>query len=211
MADEFTRDHFRWLLQVSEDSAIPATGFKLAFHFGQHFNRETGEAWPSQRTLAGLVGVSARSIRTLTDLLVERGHLEVRPHRGPNSVNVYRAKRKSASAAIDEQRKPASGSENGEAEVSFRTETEQRKFGAREAEVCDRSSGSQLPTNYLEPLQNLKSRSNGWKEENGTWTVPCESEAGRQWERQRPSPARSARTDCFINLPNQYPANEIAA
>lgn len=145
MADDFTREHFRWLLQVSADKDVPATGFKLAFHFGQHFNRETGDAWPSQETLAAAVGVSARSVRTLTDQLVALGHLEVRRHRGPKAVNVYRAKRK-----------PASGPENGEAEAGFRSDGEKRKFDAREAEVCDTRTGSQLPTNYLEPLQNLK-------------------------------------------------------
>jgi len=100
MTDTFTRDKFAWLDQVLADDNLPATAFKLAYVIGQHINRQSGRAWPSQKRLGEATGLTARTVRSLTEQLQKAGHLEVELHRGRNHTNVYR---------LPKNRKPASG------------------------------------------------------------------------------------------------------
>ena len=51
-ADDFTRKRFQWLDQVAADPKVSPTGFVLAYRIAKFFNRETGDAWPAQPTLA---------------------------------------------------------------------------------------------------------------------------------------------------------------
>jgi Helix-turn-helix domain len=100
MTDTFTRDKFAWLDQVLADDNLPATAFKLAYAIGQHINRQSGRAWPSQKRLGEATGLTVRTVRSLTEQLQKAGHLEVELHRGRNQTNVYR---------LPKNRKPASG------------------------------------------------------------------------------------------------------
>jgi hypothetical protein len=90
MADDFTRRQFQWLDQIAADPAVTAAGFLLAYRIAKHFNRGTGEAWPSQPLLATEVRLSVRSIRDLSDQLEAAGHLTVIASRGRGSSCRYR-------------------------------------------------------------------------------------------------------------------------
>jgi hypothetical protein len=160
-ATDFTRTQFEWLEKVAADPAIPATGFKLAFILSRHFNRKTGDAWPTQETLANAVGTSDRTIRTLVDLLVRKGHLEVRL-RGWHNPNIYRMAGKPDTHARlneneDEDRKPASTLKDERPEASFHPYDDQGgsfeqsgwKFSA------DRVEAGFLQNPLKEPLEEL--------------------------------------------------------
>lgn len=97
--DAFTRDLFAWLNRLALDREVSPLAFRLAFVIGQHINRKTGDAWPSQQTLADAIGATDRTVRTLVDQLAGQGHLVVAPGRGPRNPNRYR---------LAENRKPAS-------------------------------------------------------------------------------------------------------
>lgn len=87
--DPFTSAIFRWLNAVAADPELPPAAFKLAYVISQHINRSSLEAWPSQTTLKCAIGVKdERSVRRLTDVLEERGHLLTRRRR--QSSMVYR-------------------------------------------------------------------------------------------------------------------------
>ena len=100
MSKELTAIYFRWLNQVGEDPELPAAAFKLAFVYQQHVSSDHMKAFAGQKRLAECVGVSERSIRTLTKLLKDHGHLDVETNHGPNQTNVCRLilNRKSASS-----------------------------------------------------------------------------------------------------------------
>jgi hypothetical protein len=104
MSKELTAIYFRWLNQVAEDPELPSAAFKLAFVYQQHISSDKMKAFAGQKRLAAAVSVSERSIRTLTKLLKDRGHLDVETNHGPNQTNVCRLvlNRKSASSFANE-------------------------------------------------------------------------------------------------------------
>lgn len=210
--DDHTARHFEWLKLVAADAELTPAAFKLAFLIGEHFNRETGKAWPGTDRLCVKMGSDRRNVTRLLDQLEKRGWLVIDRRKGPKHTNIYQANTRDVFVSSNNHTRdgnvPSNEHHSGQIcpdQNSLGT------FSTATRDIFGTHSGHSHHINHLEPLQEPKSRLNGWKEENGTWTVPCESEAGRQWERQRPSPARSARTDCFINLPNQYPVVEVAA
>jgi hypothetical protein len=68
-AREFTRDLFAWLDQVAIDPDLPASAFKVAYVIGEHVNRQSGEAWPSSRTIARACGLSQPTVIELVPKL----------------------------------------------------------------------------------------------------------------------------------------------
>src|ERR1700674_3876739 len=89
-SDDFTKRRFRWLDQVAADPAVTATGFVLAYRIAKFFNRETGDAWPAQPTLAAAMRMDTRSVRRLCDQLEAAGHLQVIASRGRGHSCRYR-------------------------------------------------------------------------------------------------------------------------
>jgi hypothetical protein len=61
MADDFTRRRFAWLDQVAADPKVSPAGFVLAYRIAKFFNRDTGEAWPAQPTLAAAMRMDISS------------------------------------------------------------------------------------------------------------------------------------------------------
>jgi hypothetical protein len=90
MADDFTRKRFQWLDQVAADPAVTAAGFVLAYRIAKFFNRETGDAWPAQPTLAAAMRMDTRSVRRLCDQLEAAHHLQVIASRGRGHSCRYR-------------------------------------------------------------------------------------------------------------------------
>jgi hypothetical protein len=138
MSKELTTIYFRWLNQVAEDPMLPGSAFKLAFIYQQHVSSDHMKAFAGQTRLAEFVGVTERSIRSLTKLLKDRGHLDVETNHGPNQTNVCRLilNRKSASSLSLEIQmaflKPVGPNE--EAGFLINEEAERTKIGKIEFE-----------------------------------------------------------------------------
>jgi hypothetical protein len=90
LSDNFTRRQFKWLDQVIADPAVTAAGFSLAYRISKHFNRSTGDAWPSQVTLATEMRMTVRGVRGLSDQLEAAGHLTVIASQGRGHSCRYR-------------------------------------------------------------------------------------------------------------------------
>ena len=90
MADAHTRRLFDWLNRIAADPEVSPLGFKLAYIIGQHINRETGEAWPTQMTLANMTGATDRGIRKQLAKLNSSGHLLITSGGGRHVANRYR-------------------------------------------------------------------------------------------------------------------------
>ena len=80
-AREFTGDIFRWLDQVAIDPDLPPSAFKIAYVIAEHVNRQSGEAWPSSRTIAKACALSQPTVIELVPKLVANGHLALEPGR----------------------------------------------------------------------------------------------------------------------------------
>jgi hypothetical protein len=147
--DSFTRDMFTWLNQVNADS-VSATAFRLTYAIGQFINRGTLEAWPGQPTLAGIIGVTERTVRNAVAELVANGHLEVTPGHGPKNPNRYRWRIKNKNEAGAEMRKPASSFKGVNEETSFLiSEPNEEISDTKRGSQLPHKRGSQLPTNHL--------------------------------------------------------------
>ena len=96
MAD-FTADRMTWLDQVTENPAITAAAFRVAYAIARKFNREhhgaSGnlEAWPTQDELATDTRLSRRGVQKCIDALVEQGHLSVIVGKGRGLRSTYEA------------------------------------------------------------------------------------------------------------------------
>jgi hypothetical protein len=87
---EFARHRFQWLDQVCADRSITPARFQLAYVITGFVNRGTGDAWPSQKTLAAKIGLTVLGIRKLAVALSDRGHLKVTESRGRGHSARYR-------------------------------------------------------------------------------------------------------------------------
>lgn len=88
--DDVFRDH----------ANVNSTACRVAFFVARHINNRTREAWPSQKRLAMLAGVSETTLRTSLTALIEGGHLE-QLKRGVRNGNKYRLRRAAAAAGSD--------------------------------------------------------------------------------------------------------------
>lgn len=127
--DGFTRQRLAWLDAVMADPAVTAAGFRLAYAISGFINRATGDAWPSQETLAARLGMTPRNVRNLIDQLAARGHLTIIRSKGRGNVNRYRLAR-----TAPEKRNGAS---------AFRPEKQERAFPFSEREKRKSSVGKE--------------------------------------------------------------------
>lgn len=87
----FVKFKFAWLDQVQADAAISHQAFQLAYVLAARFlDRHTGEAWPSQQTLARLLRTSARQVRRMSKELEVAGHLTITVANRQHVSNRYR-------------------------------------------------------------------------------------------------------------------------
>jgi hypothetical protein len=84
------RDRLNWIDAVALDLRVSAEAFRLAHVIQSRFiNSKTGEAWPSQETIADLLGIKERQVRNLISELVALNWIDKR--RGGNGQpNRYR-------------------------------------------------------------------------------------------------------------------------
>ncbi len=134
MSDIFTRNLFRWLNQVSADREITPGAFRLAYILSQHFNRRTGNAWPTQETLAKASRLTRRGVQMCLDALETQGHLRVIAGRGRGNVSTYEPILRSDDKAI--QRANSSSpfdDENANLAAPFEDEKREPQFALSDA------------------------------------------------------------------------------
>lgn len=96
MAD-FTADRMTWLDQVTENPAITAAAFRVAYAIARKFNRDhhqvsaSLQSWPTQDELARDTRLSRRGVQKCIDALVEQGHLSVITGKGRGLRSTYEA------------------------------------------------------------------------------------------------------------------------
>lgn len=77
MSKEITRSKLQWLDQVAADQAVSATTFRVAYVLmSRYLDAKTGDAYPSQSTLAEACGLKERATRNALTALAETGYLE---------------------------------------------------------------------------------------------------------------------------------------
>ena len=87
--DEFTKRRFLWLDQVSANPDVSSAGFRLAYAISRYINRGTGQAWPTQGTLAKDTRMSRRGVQLCINSLAKHGHLFVVAGKGRGLRSTY--------------------------------------------------------------------------------------------------------------------------
>jgi hypothetical protein len=88
--DIFTKHRFTWLEGVMADPQVGPADFAIAFAISSFTNRESGDAWPTQETIAKKVRMTERGVRKIIDKLVSTGHISKVAGQGWRQPNVYR-------------------------------------------------------------------------------------------------------------------------
>ncbi len=145
--DAFTRDLMAWQNQVVADRDLTLLAFHVAFVIGQHINRESRKAWPSQTRIGVILGVTERAVRTAVKQLQDQGHLSVCVRHGRGDSNQYQMilKNRNIASGLDtEKRNDASalGPENRNDGSSFEAE---KGNGGSGIEAENRNRGSMKP------------------------------------------------------------------
>lgn len=146
MADPFTPRKLKWLSAVCRDHEVPALGCRVAVLIADYLNRQRGEAWPSQDTLADACGVDPRSIRSAIKDLSEAGHLQI--SRSDRTASNRYVPLLDGSPIVPDERKQASGrlTPDERKNISGRTQRDRKPASA--------VTGSLFPPNLLnEPIE----------------------------------------------------------
>jgi hypothetical protein len=88
--DQFAKRKHDWLDQVRRDRSLPPMAFHVAYSLATYLNRDSGDAFPAQETIAADVDIEARSVRRLVEHLIRGGHLVVTEAHGRGRSNLYR-------------------------------------------------------------------------------------------------------------------------
>jgi hypothetical protein len=76
--EEFNRARFAWLDQVFADPELPGLALRIVYRLaGRYWNKDTGDAWPAQDTLAEDLGVTVKGVHLALKKLVAREHLTI--------------------------------------------------------------------------------------------------------------------------------------
>ncbi|MEQ1755281.1 MAG: helix-turn-helix domain-containing protein [Micropepsaceae bacterium] len=86
------RDRFGWIQRVVRDFKLHPNARLLAVVIADFINSKSGVAYPSQKRLAEILGLSTRTIMNLLPQIVERGHIEITPGNGRGHASEYRLK-----------------------------------------------------------------------------------------------------------------------
>jgi hypothetical protein len=87
---EFTRRKLEWQEAIARDPDISHAACRIALVIGTFLNRKTGDAFPSQETLASILRTHARSVRRLIEQLERAGYLTKSEGGGRGHSNRYR-------------------------------------------------------------------------------------------------------------------------
>lgn len=78
MADEFTRRKLQAVDRLMYDYRLNPTERLVGFDIYSRLNRVTGDAWPSQETIASALRLSARTVRRAIDRLKDLDYIRVK-------------------------------------------------------------------------------------------------------------------------------------
>ena len=92
--DEWPRDTFvckklDYIQRAIRDRRLLPVDRCIAVGLANYVNRETGQAWPTQETLAEMVGVTSRTVRASLDRLAEFGWITIAKQRGRGFTSRY--------------------------------------------------------------------------------------------------------------------------
>ena len=88
--DDFTARKLDWVEAVTIDSSVSAEAARLAILVAIRFlSRRSGSAFPSQKTLGHVLGITDRQVRRHMGALIEAGYI-AQINRGRNKSNEYR-------------------------------------------------------------------------------------------------------------------------
>jgi hypothetical protein len=73
--DAHTSNRFGWLERIAGDDRLTASAIRVAVILSKFINRESGEAWPSLKTLAAETRMPERTVGYAIKVLCEAGHL----------------------------------------------------------------------------------------------------------------------------------------
>ena len=149
-----TKELFQWLNAVAADPKVSAGAFRVAYKLSQHFNRVTGEAWPSLETLADAVGVNERTVRRCIDELCDAAHLE-KKRGGDGRPNRYWMKKADRTELSDlphfSPDKNVHSETEDEGQTGHSCHSDRTDLSLQTGQIC--------PTNHLnEPSEELEER-----------------------------------------------------
>lgn len=67
-----------WLQSLCADKDVKLSALRVAVIIANHINGKIGEAWPSQSTIARLIGIERHNVNRAISSLVDLGYLKVR-------------------------------------------------------------------------------------------------------------------------------------
>lgn len=88
--NDAAREKLSWIQLVARDHRVSPAAVRLAVVIAGYVHRDTGDAWPSHARLAGDIGMTDRSVRSLVDKLVSAGFITVTSGGGRKVSNRYR-------------------------------------------------------------------------------------------------------------------------
>src|SRR5262245_3559245 len=65
----------KWMRQVMADPELNLSELKVVIVIGEHLNRESGQAWPGIRRIAGIACLHPRTVIRAVEWLTDRGHM----------------------------------------------------------------------------------------------------------------------------------------
>lgn len=89
----FNREKMQWLTAICKDCNVSATAFRVAYLIGNYMNPTLGEAWPSHKTLADILGIATKTVQRNTIELEASGWLKIRRSKSTLRSNRYRIAR----------------------------------------------------------------------------------------------------------------------
>lgn len=143
MSDDFNRRKMVWLDRLAADYTLSPAAFRIAYIIANFMNRETGQAWPTQETLATKAGLTDRAVREQIKVLVAAGYLNCEFGGGRHKPNIY-------TIGEPETRNETSPFKDKNPEGNFPLST-------GNPEVSRQKPGTKLPTELLyEPIPSSK-------------------------------------------------------
>jgi hypothetical protein len=76
-APKYDRRKFGWLDRVMFDTTLQPAVRVVAFTIYRHLNDVTGDAWPSQQTMARKSGLNIRTVRAAIKILHAKGYIDI--------------------------------------------------------------------------------------------------------------------------------------
>jgi biotin operon repressor len=83
---DFTRARLQAADELRRDGKLSAAARLVGLEIFSYVNQASGEAFPSQATIARRLGITERTVRTAVKQLVDAGHINVRRRRGRNNL-----------------------------------------------------------------------------------------------------------------------------